>query len=54
MHFSIKKTRVFLLSILILDKSKISYVIEILQEYFKFLNLTDNIINEIIIIVKEN
>lgn len=54
MHYIIEKARVFLLSTFTLDKSKISKVVEILQEYSKYLGLIDNMISKRMIIVKKN
>ena len=54
MRCPIEKARVFPLPTLALDESKISQVVEILREYSKFLGLTDNIVSEKMIIVKED
>ena len=54
MHCPIEKARVFLLPILALDKSKISQVIKILEEYSKFFGLTIDIVSEKTIMVKRD
>ncbi len=52
MRCLIKKARVFLLPTLAFDESKISQVVKILQEYSKFLGLTDDMVSKKMIIVK--
>ena len=52
MRCPIEKARVFPLPTLALDKSKTSQVVKILQEYSKFLGLTDNMVSEKTIRVK--
>ena len=54
MCYSIEKARDFSLLTLALDKSKISQVVKILQEYSKFLGLTDNIVSKKMIMVKRD
>lgn len=54
MRYSIEKARGFPLLILTLDESKISQIVEILQEYSKFFGLIDNMISEKMIIVKRD
>ena len=50
----IEKAKVFPLPILTLNKSKISQIVKILQEYSKFLGLAKNIVSKKTIIVKKD
>ena len=54
MRCLIEKARVFSLPTLALDKSKISQVIKILQEYSEFLGLMDNMVSKKTIVVKRD
>ena len=54
MYYFIQKAKVLSLLILALDKSKISQVVKILQKYFKFFCLTDNMVSKKMIIVKSD
>ena len=54
MHCPIGKAKVFPLLTLAFDKLKISQIVKILQEYSKFLGLTDNIVSKKTIIVKKD